>query len=361
MPLIFPVTPPASASTPPAWPHYRDASTGLYHPYPHWLGLEFVRTTEAVTAAVAAPAEESRLSRLEVWRAEDGPGEADPADSIVVEEDEVYGISMGRRPDGVLDLFYLRRTVVAPAAGVLLHRMSRDGGRSWSEPEEPGPEAESGPLIPAVRGAGEVRAVRDIFIPGLAHCVTRDGMLFLALQAALPGESASAWLGTGEVTGERWRLEPMRANSLTRPELAAVHPWGLIEVSSNLSTRAFSRFSKTSETPAPAVGPTSPGCIDPARGGFHRAYMTASPPTPPAWQVSTGPLGVSPMPVWSHPQVPTFQAPLADSGGDFLVSSAARMGVRPDGALELFHVEPDGRPAITWLRHTGESASGEWE
>lgn len=361
MALTFPVTVPAGVAAEPAWLNYRNAD-GLYYPYPHWLGLEYLREADGgIVAAIASPAEESQLSRLTVWRASDENGAVDAADSVEIEANNVSNISMSRRSDGILDLFYILRTVPAPPAYVLLHRFSRDGGRTWSASLDVAPAAASGPLSVSGRSEGATLSNDNIFIPYLAHAVTRDGLLVMALDASAAPVGRTTWVGGADVTGERWSFGTFRETDVLFPELVVTYPWGLIEFAAGSgSERAYSRFSKTSHTAAPAVWGASPGCIDHRRGGAHSAVRLGGGSDIPQWYVQTGRFGEVPYGPWAHQILPAFYA--QTFLGRYYHSTAARMAVREDGALELFYVAPGGVPTISRLRNTspGSAATEPW-
>lgn len=359
MSLTFPITPPQPSAVEPSWPSYREAGAGLYRAYPHWLGLDYLlRPGDAVVAAIAAPAEESRLASLQIRRAPAGAGISPEEEAIVLESAEVYSLTLAARASGAIDLFYLLRSAPAPAAGVLLHRFSKDEGKSWSSAAELALTGSGGaPLPPAVRGAGVVRGSRDLHLPHLGAAVLRDGALALALHAAPPGSGSSCWIALARLQGDRWQPQPAHDLQISWPQQVEAHPWGGIEVSAIQTARMIRRLS-AGGVPEQGAGAAliSPGRIDLRRGGLHQAYLTADGISVPAWQATTGAFGVSPMPVRFHAPLPAFSAPRY--GGDYYVSSAACMRVRQDGALELFHIDTAGNPAIARLRNT--AGVSEW-
>lgn len=369
MALTFPVTLPVGLAAKPAWPDMwsdvdfaffsaslQSAADNLWYPYPFWFGLDYTRCAgDKIVASICKPHSESRFGVLEVWQADGEDGVADPADSTVIETQWVHGHSIGARADGILDLFYVMQTSESPRASAVYHRHSRDSGRTWSAAENTALSSASiGALTPGVYnfhpygGWVEQGRLSNNWYR-VSHCYTLDGLLVLAIHANPVSGGGRCWVSVGVPgVGGRWVYSPASVVALSTFREVKATPWGGADVVQNWdlgfnvvlqSIRSDGTFQVGASDQR--YGVFGPGVASHIQGAGWEA-RTVSPPL--MWEV-----------VWKDPWAPlpttrylnvleTFR--FEDTSSQAWIPVNAKLGLRGDGALELFYLTPAQVPTL---------------
>jgi hypothetical protein len=168
-----------------------------------WWDYDFQRTKDGQLIVAACPtAQDGDYGELWVARYDDAYP-PNYASHIVVETSKIWGCTLLIRPDGILDVFYIKSGTFSHPH----HRFSRDGGLTWSAAEvhSASPTDFDESLDP--------RTVSGSFVAGSKHplpacLLSNQNMLAMVMDGAYAVGKKGTYLLAGRLKadGERWEF-----------------------------------------------------------------------------------------------------------------------------------------------------------